>query len=103
MRRIALLPVAVVMLAGVARHAAGDAAPVYVSTIPPGYRDWRLVSVAREEGQLDDIRDIPGNDVAIKTYREGKLPAGLDESNVRVAGVEEILADGPVHMIEEIL
>jgi hypothetical protein len=30
--------------------------------------------VAREEGELDDIRAILGNDTAIKAYREGKLP-----------------------------
>jgi hypothetical protein len=48
--------------------------PVFVTQIPPGYRDWRLISVAREEGSLDDIRAILGNDVAIKAYREGKLP-----------------------------
>jgi len=30
--------------------------------------------VAREEGELDDIRAVVGNDLAIKTYREGKLP-----------------------------
>lgn len=50
------------------------AAPIFVKTIPPGYRDWRLISVAREEGDLKDIRAILGNDVAINTYREGKLP-----------------------------
>jgi hypothetical protein len=43
-------------------------------TIPQGYRDWRLVSVAREEGDLDDLRAILGNDVAIEAYREGTLP-----------------------------
>jgi hypothetical protein len=48
--------------------------PMFVTEIPPGYRDWRLISVAREEGSLDDIRAILGNDVAIKAYREGKLP-----------------------------
>jgi hypothetical protein len=48
--------------------------PIFVTQIPPGYRDWRLISVAREEGSLDDIRAILGNDAAIKTYREGKLP-----------------------------
>ena len=42
------------------------------SQIPAGYRDFRLVSVAREEGKLDDIRAVLGNDLAIKTYREGK-------------------------------
>ena len=75
MRRIALLLVAVATLAGVApRHAAQGTAPIFVKTIPSGYRDWRLVSVAHEEGELKDIRAILGNDIAIKTYREGKLP-----------------------------
>ena len=49
-------------------------APTFVTNIPSGYRDWRLVSVAREEGSLDDIRAILGNHKAIKAYREGKLP-----------------------------
>jgi hypothetical protein len=48
--------------------------PIYVTEMPEGYRDWRLISVAREEGKLDDIRAILGNDIAIKAYREGKLP-----------------------------
>ena len=48
--------------------------PVFVNEIPPGYRDWRLISVAHEEGNLNDIRAILGNDTAIKAYREGKLP-----------------------------
>jgi hypothetical protein len=81
MRRIALLLVAVVMLAGAitdtapaSEHADGETTPLFVTTIPPGYRDWRLISVAREEGSLDDIRAILGNDRAIKAYREGKLP-----------------------------
>ena len=45
-----------------------------MTKIPDGYRDWRLVSVAHEEGNLNDLRAILGNDVAIKAYREGKLP-----------------------------
>jgi hypothetical protein len=48
--------------------------PIFVTNMPPGYRDWRLISVAREEGSLDDIRAILGNDIAIKAYREGTLP-----------------------------
>jgi hypothetical protein len=48
--------------------------PIFVTKIPPGYRDWRLISVAREEGSLDDIRAVLGNDKAIKSYRQGKLP-----------------------------
>jgi hypothetical protein len=50
------------------------AAPIFVKRIPPGYRDWRLISVAHQEGSLNDIRAILGNDKAIKAYRERKLP-----------------------------
>ena len=51
-----------------------ESSPVFVTKIPPGYRDWRLISVAHEEGTLNDIRAILGNDITIKAYREGKLP-----------------------------
>src|SRR6185503_11448156 len=52
----------------------GETAPIFGVKIPAGYRDWRLISVAHEEGNLNDLRAILGNDIAIKTYREGKLP-----------------------------
>jgi hypothetical protein len=55
-------------------RATDEKAPLFVTQIPPGYRDWRLISVAREEGTLDDIRAILGNDKAIKSYRRGMLP-----------------------------
>jgi hypothetical protein len=48
--------------------------PLFVTEIPPGYRDWKLISVAREEGTLDDIRAILGHDIAVKAYRDGTLP-----------------------------
>ncbi len=53
---------------------AGDAAPIYGIELQRGYRDWPLISVAREEGALDDIRGVLGNDVALRAYREGTLP-----------------------------
>ena len=81
MRRIVFVLVAVVALAGVVAYMAsasgqadGEAAPIFGVKIPPGYRDWRLISVAHEEGNLNDLRAILGNDVAIKASREGKLP-----------------------------
>jgi hypothetical protein len=52
----------------------GDVTADFGTTLPPGYRDWHLVSVAHEAGKLNDIRAILGNDVAIKAYREGTLP-----------------------------
>jgi hypothetical protein len=54
--------------------ASDKSSPIFVTQIPPGYRDWKLISVAREEGSLNDIRAILGNDVAIRTYRKGKFP-----------------------------
>jgi Cytochrome P460 len=81
MRRIVFVSVAVAALAAAVAHMApasgqadAEAAPIYGVKIPPGYRDWRLISVAHEEGNLNDLRAILGNDVAIKAYREGKLP-----------------------------
>lgn len=56
-------------------HAADEtAAPVFVTKIPTGYRDWKFVSVAHEEGNLHSIGAVLGNDIAIQAYREGKLP-----------------------------
>jgi hypothetical protein len=51
-----------------------QSSPIFGIKIPPGYRDWRLISVAHEEGNLNDLRAILGNDAAITAAREGKLP-----------------------------
>jgi hypothetical protein len=51
-----------------------EAVPIFGIKIPPGYRDWRLISVAHEAGSLNDIRAILGNDTAIQAYRDGTLP-----------------------------
>ncbi|MGB8084415.1 MAG: cytochrome P460 family protein [Pseudolabrys sp.] len=54
-----------------------NASPIYGITIPDGYRDWRLVSVnhlAGAGGKLKQVRAQLGNDIAIKAFREGKLP-----------------------------
>lgn len=47
---------------------------IFVTKIPPGYREWRLISVAHEEGNLNSFAAILGNDVAIKAHRESKIP-----------------------------
>jgi len=71
---VAILAGAVAFRAGASQAANEEAAPIFVTKIPRGYRDWRLISVAREEGNLDDIRAVLGNDRAIKSYRQEKLP-----------------------------
>ena len=59
--------------------------PTFVTEIPPGYRDWKLISVAHEEGNLTDIRAILGNDIAIKAYRAGTLPLPEGSIIARIA------------------
>jgi len=79
-KRFAVLPVTLIAAAVIAScvpasgHADEEASPIYGITIPQGYRDWKLISVTHEEGAFDQLRAQLGNDIAIKAYREGKLP-----------------------------
>src|SRR5437764_3308700 len=115
MRRLVLVLVAVAGLGGApvymtpaSGQSEGAADPIFGITVPSGYRDWRLISVAHEEGNLNDLRAILGNDVAIKAYREEKLPfpdgaiiARLawsyvpSEENNRVFGRAQSFVPGP--------
>jgi hypothetical protein len=81
MKRITFLLAVVATLAGVFATigpAPGQtdehAPPVFVTAIPPGYRDWRLISIAHEAGNLNSLGAMLGNDIALKAFREGKLP-----------------------------
>lgn len=79
MKRTIPMLIGIATLCGVAStiafsvHADEQAAP-FVTQIPAGYRDWTLISVAHEAGTLNSLGAVLGNDVAIKAYREGKLP-----------------------------
>jgi hypothetical protein len=83
-------------------QAESNASPIYGIRIPAGYRDWRLISANHLAGaKLKQVRAQLGNDIAIKAFREGKLPfpdgaiiaalhwneASSDENN-------KVLADG---------
>ena len=81
MKRIAFLLVALATLGGViafmtpaSGQTGAEAAPTFVTQIPSGYRDWRLISVAHEAANFNSIGAVLGNDIAIKAYREGTLP-----------------------------
>ncbi|HSE18114.1 MAG TPA: cytochrome P460 family protein [Pyrinomonadaceae bacterium] len=116
MKRITSLLVAIAILAGVVTFTATishpataqEATPIFVKTIPSGYRDWKLVSVAHEAGALNDIRAVIGNDIAIKAYREGKqfFPEGAivgriawayvaSEENNKIFGQDQSFVAGP--------
>jgi hypothetical protein len=81
MKRFTFLLIAVATMVGIVTlvapapgHADGQAAAPYVTEIPHGYRDWRWISSAHEAGTLNSLGAVLGNDVAIKAYREAKLP-----------------------------
>jgi len=52
-----------------------NASPIYGVTIPDGYRDWKLISVGRlKTDKINQVRAQLGNDIAIKAFKEGKIP-----------------------------
>ena len=78
MRRFGFYLVAIAMtlcvVAVISSASAQSAGPVFVTKIPVGYRDWKLISVAHEEANLNSFAAVLGNDAAIQAYRDGKLP-----------------------------
>ncbi len=81
MKRFIFFMVAVATMSGLVAliapapgHANAQSAPPFVTEIPHGYRDWRWVSSAHEAGTLNSLGAVLGNDIAIKAYRDGKLP-----------------------------
>jgi hypothetical protein len=83
MKRIGLLLLAVVTVAGVVAHMAhasgqsdGDSSPIYGVKIPPGYRDWKMIAVKQlhTPDKGDQLRAQLGNDIAVKAIKEGTLP-----------------------------
>jgi hypothetical protein len=115
MKRIIYLLVALAAMVGVvvlkapaSGQADGEAAPIFGIKIPPGYRDWPVISVAHEAGGNNDLRGVLGSDLAMKAYRKGTLPfpdgtiiARLawvytaSEENDRVFGRQQSFVAGP--------
>ena len=83
MIRIALLLIGVVALVGAVTFmaaASGQAdqqsAPIYGVKLPANYREWKLIAVNNllVAGKTDQMRAQLGNDVAIKAFKEGRIP-----------------------------
>ena len=78
----------------VAKGATQDLSKVAVpDKIPPGYRAWTLISVAREEGATDDLRAILGNEAAVVALRSGKYPLPDGAIIARLAWSYDALAE----------
>lgn len=72
---ISFLGVSAVSIAAAAiGGAVENVSPVYGVSLPEGYRNWRMITVAHEAGKNNDIRAILGNDVAYEAFRSGKKP-----------------------------
>jgi hypothetical protein len=82
MERIAFLLSAiatVVSVVAVAAPASGHTdevpAPIYGVTIPPRYRDWKMIAMAQlKTDKVDQMRAQLGNEIAIKAFQEGTRP-----------------------------
>ena len=110
MKRIALLLIGVVALAGAIRFmtaASGQAdegsSPIYGVKFPANYREWKLIAVDNllVAGKTDQLRAQLGNDVAIKAFKEGQIPfpdgamiAAIHWTRVQSEGNNKVLA-GP--------
>jgi hypothetical protein len=115
MKRAEFLLLAVATVAGVVGstppalgRADGEEAAIFGITLPDGYRNWKLISVAHEAGNLNDFRAILGNDKAFDAAREGALPYpdgsiivrlawryDSSEQNNKVFGREQSFVAGP--------
>ncbi|MGM4963282.1 cytochrome P460 family protein [Tardiphaga sp. 1201_B9_N1_1] len=48
--------------------------PIYGIALPDDYRKWELIAPAQEAEPLNELRAVVGNDIAVKAYRDSKLP-----------------------------
>ena len=81
MKRFTFFLVGVATMAGLVAiiapapgRADGQAAPIFLTEIPQGYRDWKWISSAHEAGNLNSLGAVLANDVAFNAFRDGKLP-----------------------------
>jgi len=83
MKRLAFLLLAVATLGAIVAYmprasgqSDGDSSPIYGVKIPAGYRDWKVIAVDQllVLGKTDQLRAQFGNDIAIKAFKERKLP-----------------------------
>jgi hypothetical protein len=60
---------------GTVASSTSNASPIYGVTIPPGFRDWKLIAVDQLViGKVDQLRAQLGNEIAIKAFKDGKVP-----------------------------
>jgi hypothetical protein len=100
------------VMASASARSIADTPSIFITKIPGGYRDWRLISVAHEEANLNSFAAVLGNDVAIKAYRDGEpsFPDGAiiaalhyrfvpsDENNRAFGQAQSFIAGDPTNV-----
>src|ERR1700745_3236197 len=73
---VATLAVVVFYAAHASDQSDENSSPIYGVKIPAGYRDWKLIAVNQLliPGKADQLRAQLGNDIAIKAFKEEKVP-----------------------------
>jgi hypothetical protein len=82
MVKVIVVLLAVVSVAGVialmepaALRADDPPAPIFLTQIPPGYRDWKMIAVDHLlTGKVDQLRAQLGNEIAVQAFKKGKTP-----------------------------
>jgi hypothetical protein len=57
-----------------AGHHDSAASPIYGVKVPAGYRQWEVVAPSQEAGNLNELRVILGNPLAMTAFRSGSRP-----------------------------
>ncbi|HEV2728440.1 MAG TPA: cytochrome P460 family protein [Terriglobales bacterium] len=97
---VAMIGGIIAFTAPISGRADEEASPIYGITIPNGYRDWKMIAVAQlVTGKVDQLRAQLGNEIAIKAFKEGKVPfpdgaiiAALHWNRVPSEGNNKVLA-----------
>ena len=71
---VAAVTVAVVGIGLLCAQSPRDSGSKFVDEIPAGYRDWKLISIAHEEGNLHSFAAVLGNEAAVDAYRANRRP-----------------------------
>jgi hypothetical protein len=69
-----ILPLAVLAFGAAGSRSALPQSDAQTAPLPSDYRQWQVVSVAHEAGDLNDIRVILANPIALAAFRSGKRP-----------------------------
>lgn len=93
-------------------EAGSEVSPIFGITIPVGFREWPLINVAHEAGDLNDLRAVLGNSIALEAFQHGTLPfpdgtviarlawkyAASDENNAAFGRIQSFVTGAPTNV-----